>query len=139
VTDETKRKESVMKKQAKEKGKVKRVVHRNTKKYGARHSPEERKELLAKYRALRKKNVTALEAAKQVGVKYITLRSWAVSKGQLTRSIKKPKPTRRGKAKRPASGLKSLFCKKVRVTFKNGTVVEFQTLDDFFKAVKFKV
>lgn len=124
-----------MKKVKKVKAATEKVMKRNTKKYGARHTPEERKELLAKYRTLRKKDVTALEAAKQVGVKYITLRSWALGRGQLTRSIKKPK-AKRAKAKKV---LNERFCKKVRVTLKNGTTIDFQTLQDFVKVVKFKI
>lgn len=119
-----------MKKVKKVKAATEKVMKRNTKKYGARHTPEERKELLAKYRALRKKHATALDAAKQVGVKYITLRSWALDRGQLTRSIKKPK-AKKARGER--------FKKKVRVTFKNGTVIDFQTLEDFAKVVKSKI
>lgn len=46
------------------------------KKKGKRYTEAEKKELLKKYYTLRQEGVTTSEASKEVGVPYITLRSW---------------------------------------------------------------
>jgi len=70
-------------------------------------SKEERKDLMKKYAALRKQGKSALEAAKEVDVPYITLRSWQVKQG-LKRSLRVPKALalQRGSKPRKKNGSK---------------------------------
>jgi len=48
----------------------------------SRYTPEKKKELLKKYHALCKSGKTTAEAAKEIGVPYITLRTWERKTGK---------------------------------------------------------
>ena len=79
---------------------VKKVekIHRST---------EERKDLMKRYKALRKQGKNALDAAKEVDVPYITLRSWQVKQG-LKQALRVPKTLalQRGAKPRKKNGSK---------------------------------
>jgi hypothetical protein len=79
---------------------VKKVekIHRST---------EERKDLMKRYKALRKQGKNALDAAKEVNVPYITLRSWQVKQG-LKQALRVPKALalQRGAKPRKKNGSK---------------------------------
>jgi len=62
----------------------------------ARYTPDKKKELLKKYNSLTKSGKTTSEAAKEIGVPYITLRTWERKKG-----VKKPTKTAGKKRGRP--------------------------------------
>ena len=87
--------------------KAKKAVKVAKKSIGQHYSPEQRTELLGQYNDLRKQGVKAVDAAKKVGVTYITLHSWAGKKNPKKPAVKKqvkrpPKQLKRGLQKKAA-------------------------------------
>ena len=50
-------------------------------KQGKRYTSQEKKDILAKYNHLRESGTNAYDAAKKVGISYITIRSWEKKSG----------------------------------------------------------
>jgi len=82
-----------------------------------RYTPDKKKELLKKYHSLTKSGKTTSDAAKEVGVPYITLRSWEKKKGG-----KKPAKTAGKKRGRP-KGKARTQAKAATVSTKKGQLV----------------
>lgn len=103
-----------------------------------RYSPEKRKELLTQYTKLRKKGMTAADAANQLAVPYITLRTWEKKgtpkrgKGsKVSKKVGRKKAAKRGRPKTAKTRKsKKRFKGRVRITFPDGTVVACETPAD---------
>lgn len=82
---------------------------------GHRYSREARKTLLAKYEHLRAAGQTALKAARQISVSYITLRKWQTAEGS--------EPAPRGRPPRRAGGVSARRLAAPRAAALSGLVL----------------
>ena len=97
-------------------------------KKGKRYSAQEKKDILAKYNSLRDSGMNAYDAAKKVGISYMTIRSWEKKAG-LGRRTKGPSGTKPAKTSSGAAGGLSMI-------LPNGNRIEGLTVDQVIKIVK---
>ncbi|RME29418.1 MAG: hypothetical protein D6806_01420 [Deltaproteobacteria bacterium] len=87
---------------------VKQEVKEKSSGKGTRYTEEQKKQLLEKFNELCKQGKNVLEAAKEVGVSYVTLRKWGGKKST----------ARRKKAENKAAALKKALKPRKRKTTK---------------------
>lgn len=97
-------------------------------KKGKRYTAKEKKDILAKYNSLRESGTNAYDAAKKVGISYITIRSWEKKEG-LGRRQKGTAATKPQQTKSTATGGLSMV-------LPNGNRIEGLTVDQLIKIVK---
>ena len=97
-------------------------------KKGKRYTPKEKKEILDKYSSLRASGTNAYDAAKKVGISYITIRSWEKKAGVGRR----PKGAETAKASGPASKSSG----SLSMVLPNGVRVEGLTAEQAIKIIK---
>jgi hypothetical protein len=81
---------------------VKKISSKKSK-GGKRHTPKQRASILSKYNTLRASGLTAMQAAKRVGVSYLTLLKWEKIVGKKTG---KPKKKRRQPVRKASVSVK---------------------------------
>ena len=110
---------------------------------GKRYTPAQRARLLKRFTALRARGVTVMEAAKQIGVPYITLHNWEKKAG-IAPAKKKAKPGREP-GRKPGRPRKAIPGKKaarrgrkghLQMTLADGSFIEGITTKDLIAIVK---
>ena len=114
------------------------TIIKKTKKHVVRYTEEDRTKLLNAYQKLRNSGNKASAAAKEVGVPYITLRTWQknieVKAGGARRVVKAP--ARGAKVVKSRKRKVSAVPVPITLVLPNGTRVECATADDAVQFLK---